>query len=297
MELGASFPSREIGNDPGAIRAYAQGAEALGYSHIAIYDHVLGADTVTRPNWDHANFPYTIADAFHEPFTLFSFLAGCTARVILEAAVIVLPQRQTALVAKQAAEVDVLSRGRMRMGAGIGRFWLEFESLGANFKDRTPRMEEQMAVLRALWTQQVVHIEGKWHKIIDQGINPLPVQRPIPIWLGGGRTDSALRRIARLGDGWTLSPLTTSVPDQQAEDDIANFRRYLAGNGRPAAGFPIEVPFNPVNVAQDQWAPAYDKWAALDVSHILVRTEGNGFTGADQHLDLLRRYRDSVKQG
>ncbi len=296
MELGASFPSREIGNDPAAIRDYAQGVEALGYSYITQIDHVIGADTSTRPDWDHATYPYTIKDAIHEPFTLFGFLAGCTTRVILAAGIIVLPQRQTVLVAKQAAEVDVLSRGRMRMGAGIGRFWLEYESLGANFKDRAPRMTEQIAVLRALWSQQTVHIEGRWHKIIDQGINPLPLQRPIPIWMGGGRTDSALRRIARLSDGWTLSPMTSPVPDEQAAADIARFKRYLADNGRSAAGFSIEAPFIPAKVPQERWLELHKQWEALGITHLGVRSAGNGFTRPDQHLELLSRYAQAVRK-
>ena len=297
MELGASFPSRGIGSDPAAIRDYAQGVEALGYAYISQYDHVMGADTSTRPDWDHANFPYTIKDAIHEPFTLFGFLAACAKQVKLAAAVIVLPQRQTGLVAKQAAEVDVLSGGRLRMGAGIGRFWLEYESLGANFKDRARRMEEQIAVLRALWSNQVVRIEGRWHKIIDQGINPLPIQRPIPMWMGGGRADSALRRIARLSDGWNLSPLTTPVPSQQAAADISLFKRYLAENGRPTAGFPIEAPFNPEKVPEGRWREVHDQWQALEVTHLGVRTEGNGFKHPDQHLDLLRRFAQAVRGG
>ncbi len=296
MELGVSFPSREIGNDPIAIRDFAQGVEALGYSYITQSDHVTGADTSTRPDWDYATYHYTIKDAIHEPFTLFGFLAACTTRVILAAAVIVLPQRQTVLVAKQAAEVDVLSGGRMRMGAGIGRFWLEYESLGANFKNRAPRMEEQIAVLRALWSQQVVHIEGKWHKIIDQGINPLPMQRPIPIWMGGGRAESALRRIARLSDGWNLSPLTSPVPDQQAASDIAQLKGYLAEYGRPSAGFPIEAPFILAKAPEERWQELHNQWATVGVTHLGVRTVGNGFKRPDQHLELLRRYAEAVRK-
>ena len=159
LKLGACFPSRDIGTDVGAIRAFAEGVEALGYTQLSMYDHVLGADTTNRPDWDFSLFPYTIKDTLHEPLTLLAFLAAVTQRVILQCSVIVVGQRQTALLAKQAAEVDILSNGRLHMGVGVGRFWLEFEGLGADFKSRAKRIEEQMEVMRALWTQRSVNID------------------------------------------------------------------------------------------------------------------------------------------
>ena len=199
MQLGVIFPQVEMGVDPVAIRDYAQAVEQMGYTHLAVYDHVLGAGTTTRPDW---RGPYTSESLFHEPLVLFGYLAGCTRGLELVTEVIILPQRQTALVAKQAAEVDVLSGGRLRLGVGIGWNDVEYEVLGEDFHTRGRRVSEQIAVLRALWTQEVVTFEGKWHRITEAGINPLPVQRPIPIWMGGGRAESALRRIARLADGW-----------------------------------------------------------------------------------------------
>jgi probable F420-dependent oxidoreductase len=182
MQLGVIFPQTEIGADPKAIRDFAQAAEDMGYAHLIVFDHVLGADTAYHNNWQG---PYTTADMFHEPFVLYGYLAAITERLELVTAVIILGQRQTALVAKQAAAVDVLSGGRLRLGVGIGWNAVEYEALGENFHDRGKRSEEQIAVLRALWTQEEVDFHGRWHDITHAGINPLPIQRPIPLWLGG----------------------------------------------------------------------------------------------------------------
>src|SRR6266567_5973620 len=205
MQLGVIFPQTEIGADPKAVRDFVQAAESIGYEHVIVFDHVLGVDTAHYQGWQG---PYTKHDMFHEPFVLYGYLAAVTQRLELVTAVIILGQRQTALVAKQAAEVDVLSGGRLRLGVGIGWNAVEYEALGENFHNRGKRSEEQLAVLRALWTQDVVSFEGRWHRITHAGLNPLPIQRPIPIWLGaGGRLnpippEPVMRRIARLADGW-----------------------------------------------------------------------------------------------
>ena len=181
------------------MRAFAEAAEGLGYAHLVFYDHVLGADTNRRPDWQG---PYSHEDTFHEPLVTFGYLAALTSRIELVSGIIILPQRQTVLVAKQAAQVDVLSGGRLRLGVGIGWNDVEYEGLGQNFHDRGKRSEEQVELLRALWTNEVVDFQGRWHSIPGAGIKPLPVQRPIPVWFGGGRSDGVLRRIARIGDGW-----------------------------------------------------------------------------------------------
>src|SRR5947207_13234197 len=206
MRIGVVFPQTEIGDDPIAIRDYAQAAEQLGYQHLLIYDHVLGASIANRPDW---RGPYTSDTLFHEPFVLFGYLAGLTKRIELVTGVIVLPQRQTALVAKQAAEIDVLSGGRLRLGIGVGWNEVEYEALGQDFHTRGRRSVEQIAVLRALLTQEVVDFHGHWHHITHAGLNPQPVQRPIPIWFGVGSSqnpyppEAVLRRVARLADGWS----------------------------------------------------------------------------------------------
>jgi probable F420-dependent oxidoreductase len=198
MRIGVVFPQTEIGSDPIVIRDYAQAAEELGYRHILAYDHVLGASTAVRPGW---NRPYSSETPFHEPFVLFGYLAGLTRRIELVTGVIILPQRQAVLVAKQAAEVDVLSGGRLRLGVGIGWNAVEYQGLNQNFRDRSARIEEQVTLLRALWTQPVISFKGRWHEIDAAGINPLPIQRPIPIWVGA-TADAGIERAGRIGDGW-----------------------------------------------------------------------------------------------
>src|SRR5512145_2775507 len=188
MKIGVVFPQVEIGNDPAAIRDYAQAVEGMGFTHILAFDHVLGANPDRPGGW---KGPYTFRHPFHEPFVLFGFLAAATGRVELVSGILILPQRQTALVAKQAATVDVLSGGRLRLGVAVGWNFVEYEALGENFATRGRRIEEQIEVLRALWTRELVTVQGQWHRITDAGIHPLPVQRPIPLWIGG-LSDAAL---------------------------------------------------------------------------------------------------------
>ena len=209
MHYGVVFPQIEIGADPVGCRDFAQAAEGLGFDGLMTYDHVLGADTSVRPDWSGW---YQMEDLFHEPFVLFGHLAAVTERIRFVTGILILPQRQTALVAKQAAEVDVLSGGRMTLGIGVGWNDVEFEALGENFRDRGRRCEEQIALMRRLWTEESVDFEGKWHRVSAAGINPLPVQRPIPVWIGGA-ADPVLRRAARIGEGW--------LPMGKPEDNAA----------------------------------------------------------------------------
>ena len=194
MKIGVVFPQVEIGPDPAVVREYAQTAEGLGYTHILAYDHVIGADITNRPNW---RGPYTVDTQFHEPFVLFGYLAAIT-KLELVTGVIILPQRQTVLVAKQAAQVDVLTGGKFRLGVGVGWNEVEYESLNETFRNRGRREEEQIDVMRMLWTQKSVTFRGKWHNIPGAGLKPLPVQQPIPVWIGGS-TDPAFKRIGKMG--------------------------------------------------------------------------------------------------
>ena len=178
MQLGAVFPQTEIGADPVGVKDYVQAAEAMGYEHLLVFDHVLGADASKRDSWDR---PYSSVDMFHEPFVLFGYLAGITEKIELTTGVLILGQRQTALVAKQAAEIDVLSGGRLRLGIGVGWNEVEYEALGERFTNRGRRSEEQIELMRALWTQDTVDFQGRHHQVSHAGINPLPVQRPIPM--------------------------------------------------------------------------------------------------------------------
>ena len=195
MKLGVALPLSDIGGDPATVRLFAQAAEAAGYDHLAAPDHVLGVNAASRPDWGARN---TSADLFHDPFVLFGFLSGCTTRIGFSTQVLILPQRQTVLVAKQAACLDVLSGGRFRLGVGIGWNEVEFVGLNEDFHNRGRRSEEQVRVLQALWAEPHVSVEGKWHHIDDAGINPLPTGRRVPIWFGGHH-DLTLRRIAKWG--------------------------------------------------------------------------------------------------
>lgn len=286
MRIGAIFPQTEIGADPAAIRDYAQAVEEMGFAHILAYDHVLGADTSSRPDW---RGPYTTESLFHEIFVLFGYLAAITVRVELAAGVLILPQRQTALVAKQAAEVDVLSGGRLRLGIGVGWNAVEFQGLGEDFTNRGKRSEEQIAVLRRLWTEPSVTFQGHWHTLEAAGINPLPVQRPIPIWIGG-EADATLRRVARLGDGW----FPQLPPGDQARAMVERLRQLTREARREEHAVGIEARLTLARTPESEWAAYAEGWRALGATHLTVNTMGRGFTSVAQHLDLLRRVKEAL---
>ncbi len=281
MQFGVTFPQLEIGTDPAVIRDYAQAAQDLGYQYLLAYDHVLGADPTHRPGWR----GYTHQDQFHEPFVLFGYLAGVAPRLTLVTGVIVLPQRQAALVAKQAAEVDILTSGRLRLGVGIGWNHVEFEALGMNFKDRARRFEEQIEVMRLLWTQPVVTFEGAYHRITEAGINPLPVQRPIPIWMGG-MAEPVLKRVARLADGWM--PLGRLTDEQRGR--IERLRQYVAEAGRPADAVGIDARLDLRTVPEAEWQDEVARWREAGVTHLSVNTMGAGLATPRDHIVAIERF-------
>src|SRR5579875_1299411 len=270
MRIGVVFPQTEITADPMAVRDYAQAAEQLGYAHLLAYDHVVGADTTQRPDW---RGPYTSRTLFHEPFVLFGYLAGITPRLEFVTGVIILPQRQPVLVAKQAAEVDVLSGGKFRLGVGVGWNEVEYQALNETFGNRGRRSEEQIAVLRALFTQESVTFHGQWHHIEAAGINPLPVQRPIPIWLGGS-VDATLRRVGRIGDGW----FPQRPPDDAARAAIERIHAYAQEAGRDPRSIGIEARVSIAHSTPDDWARAVEAWRALGATHLGVNTMNAGLT-------------------
>ena len=286
MQLGAVFPQTEIGPDPGAVRAYAEAAEELGYEHLVAYDHVLGADTATRPGWTGT---YDKDDQFHEVFVLLGYLAAITKRIELVTGIVILPQRQTALVAKQAAEVDVLSGGRLRLGIGIGWNAVEYEALGANFHDRGKRSEEQVDLLRMLWTQESVTYEGQWHRITAAGLNPMPVQRPIPVWFGGGDTQAVERRIARLADGWFPQGRIT----EQTEERMTRFRGFVREAGRTESDVGIEARARMSDGVESAVETAL-AWERLGATHFGVNTMGAGYRTVDEHIDAIRTFKESL---
>lgn len=286
MQLGVIFPQTEIGADPKAVRDFAQAAEDLGYAHVIVFDHVLGADTAHYRDWQG---PYSMGDMFHEPFVLYGYLAAATQRLELVTAVIILGQRQTALVAKQAAAVDVLSGGRLRLGVGTGWNTVEYEALNENFHDRGKRSEEQIEVLRALWTQNVVDFHGRWHNITHAGINPLPVQRPIPLWLGG-RVEAVVERVGRLADGW----FPQFAPDDDGRATIERMRQYARDAGRDPSAIGVEGRISLAESGPDAWGQLSDAWRDLGATHLSVNTMRAGLATPDDHIDAIRRFHQAM---
>jgi len=305
LKVGVLFPQTEIRADPGAVREYAQSVEGLGYEHLVTYEHVVGADPEGREA--HWEGPYTFRDMFHEPFVLFGYLAGVTRRIRLGTCVLNLPQRQTALVAKQAAEVDVLSGGRMLLGVGVGWNTVESEAMGADFATRGERIEEQITVLRALWTQELVSFEGRWHRIPRAGLNPLPVQRPIPIWMAG-QSKVAVERAGRLGDGWIpgggyISSYRRHPPLSGGWPALFEHMRAAArASGRDPRTIAINVLLNlHSRPTPDDWRGTVELYEAMGASHVTVNTmlphgteAARRFTSVKDHVDALARFKDAV---
>ncbi|WP_156686221.1 LLM class F420-dependent oxidoreductase [Mycobacterium sp. Marseille-P9652] len=279
MRTGVVFPQTELGGDPAVVRAYGQRVEELGFTHILAYDHVVGADPEVHRDW---RGPYDIETTFHEPFVMFGYLAAVTS-LELVTGVIILPQRQSVLVAKQAAEVDLLTGGNFRLGVGLGWNAVEYEALGERFTNRGARSEEQVQLMRALWTQRSVTFEGRYHTVTGAGLAPLPVQRPIPVWIGAA-SDRALERAGRLGDGWF--PMVGPGPRlDQARERVA---RAASDAGRDPATLGME--------GQVSWTGDPDKvaahiaaWREGGATYVSVNTMGAGLATVDDHLAALER--------
>jgi probable F420-dependent oxidoreductase len=278
MQVGVVFPQTELGGDVGAVRAYGEQVEALGYRHILAFDHVVGADPKIHVGW---NGPYDVQTTFHEPMVLFGFLAGVTRSLEFVTGVIILPQRQTVLVAKQAAEVDLLSSGRFRLGVGIGWNTVEYEALGEDFGNRGKRSEEQIELMRRLWTEESVTFDGKFHTVTGAGLSPLPVQRPIPVWIGAGST-RGYERAGRIADGWF--PMVVPGPQLDAAREVVDRAAVDAGRDPKAIGMEAWVKWQG---SADDVLTKVDKWAKVDASHVSINTMGAGLKTVDDHLAAL----------
>ena len=284
MQIGVTFPQNEIGADPAVIREYVRAVEEANYKHLVIYDHVLGADPTNRPGWQ----GYTHKSLFHEPFVLFGYLAALS-KLELATAVTILPQRQTVLVAKQTAEIDVLTSGKFRLGVGVGWNAVEYEGLGMDFSTRGRVVEEQIEVLRLLWGQEVVSYKGKFHTITEAGLNPLPVKRSIPIWTGGS-ADALLRRTARLADGWF--PL--GKPDDAMRATLEKLRNYIKEAGRELSDVGIEARVNASDGDLNEQARLTETWHGLGATHISINTMGAGFKSPTEHILAVQHYAQAV---
>ena len=276
MKLGVTIPNIELGNDLVAIKDFVQAAEDLGYDYLMNYDHIVGADLSIRPNWKPflGNPPiYALGDAFHEPLILYGYIAAVTEKIELATGVIVLPQRQTVLLAKQATEIDLLSQGRLRLGLGIGWNDVEFQALGMNFRNRGVRSAEQIEVLRELWTKESVTFKGKWHTLDGIGINPLPVQRPIPIWLGGA-ADALLERVARSADGW-YAP--SYLDEAELEAHIDRLHRFAEKYRRDPKSIGIEGIIRMWGRAPARCVESLPMWERLGATHVTFNTESDSY--------------------
>jgi probable F420-dependent oxidoreductase len=286
MEFGAVFPHNEIGTDPGAIKAYAQGVESLGATHLLIYDHVLGADP-DRPGGFKG--PYDKEVAFHEPFTTFAFIAACTERLEMITTVLILPQRQTVLVAKQAAEVAILSSNRFRLGVGTGWNELEYVGLNEDFKTRGKRQGEQVQLMRRLWTEDSIDYSSDHHRIDRAGIQPRPEQ-PIPVWFGGA-APALLKRCAVLGDGW----IPLGGPNEGSRKCIATLKELRQQAGLPWEGFGIQAQAQWGGGDPERWSGHAARWRDLGATHLAVATHNAGPTDADGHVSRVAEYLEALR--
>jgi len=280
MRIGVVFPQTELGGDVGAVRAYGQAVAELGFHHVLAYDHVLGADPAVHQPW---TGPYDVDTTFHEPLVLFGFLAALT-DLELVTGIVILPQRQTALVAKQAAEVDLLTGGRFRFGAGVGWNPVEYDALGQRFDRRGRRVDEQIALLRELWTTRSLSFDGEFDRVRGAGIAPLPVQRPIPVWLGGS-SDPAYRRIGRLADGWF--PQVRPGPDLETAVGVIAGAATEAGRDPAAIGMEGRVTWQVGD--EDRVVRQVERWRDAGATHLGVNTMGVGLDGVDSHIEALQR--------
>lgn len=284
MRIGVVFPQTELGGDAGALRAYGQGVEELGYAHVMTFDHVLGADPDVHRGWDG---PYDVHTTFHEPFVMFGYLAALTS-LELVTSIIILPQRQTALVAKQAAEVDLLTGGRFRLGVGLGWNRVEFEALGQDFSTRGRRSEEQIALMRRLWTEQTVTFDGEFDRVTGAGLAPMPVQRPIPVWIGA-QAPPSYRRAGRLADGW----FPQMSPGPKLDEAKAMVEEAATQAGRDPSTLGMEGRLAWRGDA-DEVADLAGRWRESGATHIAIDTMRAGLATVDDHLAALASAADAL---
>lgn len=286
MKIGLVYPQTEFSSSPSAIRDYTQLADELGYTHILAYDHVLGVSTEVPGS---ETFPYTIDHPFIEPLGLFAHMSAISSRLEFATGVIILPQRQTVLFAKQAAVLDLLCNGRLRLGIGLGWNEAEFIALGEDFHTRGIRIEEQVEVLRKLWTEPLVQYSGRWHMIPNAGLNPMPLQRPIPLWFGG-YAEPALRRAARLGDGWMVSTNGSGHFEQALR--IIHQTLDECGRTRPNFGIETRVPYESGDPRD--WISMVEYWTKAGATHLSFNTMRAGLHGDQDHFKAIKRFAEVI---
>ena len=283
MQISAWFPTRDIGTDPAKVRDWAQAAEELGYDHIEVPDHVFGA--TARDGWSPL---YTEEDPFHETFVTLGYLAGVTTTIGLASGVLILPQRQTGVVAKQAAQVDILSDGRLRLGVGVGWNHVEYEALNEDWTTRGVRQREQVEVLKKLWCDDLVTYEGRFHQLSEINITPRPVQRPIPVWFGGS-SDAVVKRAAQIGDGW----MPIIAPDHEAENKLELLQNHLSNCGRDSNTFGIEGWLRMDMPDPDKWSLSVEGWRKLGADIVMLYPMYR-IPKFDDQIETLRRFKEVV---
>ena len=290
------MPISDIGAGAAPVRDYAQAAEGVGFDYLQAPDHVLGANAETAGS--EARRIGTNAAAYHDPFVMCGFLAGCTKTIGFAAGVLILAQRQAVLVAKQAACLDQLCEGRFRLGVGVGWNEVEFIGLGENFHNRGKRSEEQVQVMLALWAQPAVDFEGEFHRIPDAGINPRPASGRVPLWFGG-HAEATFRRAAKYGDGFM--PLAYPPGDEMLAA-FEKLRRLTREAGRDPARMGIEVWVSPGVGTPDDWRRDMQFFKQAGVTHVTAHTTfmnahhrriaGTNFKA---HMSAITNYREAVE--
>jgi probable F420-dependent oxidoreductase len=289
MKVGVSFPQAEAGSDVGFLRDFIQTAEDLGYAYITAPEHVVQAGV---PEGTSFAKHYSIDASFHEIMTTLAYWAAVTETIELVASVLVTPQRNAVLVAKQAAQVDLLCGGRFRLGVGVGWNAAEFHAMGADFRNRGKRIVEQVEVMRRLWCERLVTFEGEWHSIENMGLNPTSIQKPIPIWMGAMKP-AAIRRAARIADGWFMNP--RQAPDENAATQLSIFRQTAAEAGREPDDLGIDATlFISEGDGPEEWIGVMEAWSGMGVNNITFRTSESGLTSYDQHLAAIRRLKEHM---
>jgi probable F420-dependent oxidoreductase len=290
VRLGVTISAPDLGGDPGFLKEFAQAVEEAGFDHLLVAEHVIGG----HPDRAGGEQVHTYDVPYHEPFVLLSHLGAVTSRLELVTSILILPQRQTVLAAKQAAELDLLTGGRLRLGVGVGRNWMEYEALNEDFANRGERIEEQVEVVRRLWTEELVTYDGRWHRLDRVGLNPMPVQRPIPLWMGSFRgqlVERVLRRVGRLADGW----FPQFPPGDELAAAVDRLRGYAAEAGRDPVSIGIEC-----NVAirngddPERWVTRATAFRDLGATHLRVITAGGGFESPSVHLVAALRWLGAV---
>jgi probable F420-dependent oxidoreductase len=290
MKIGVAFPTTEIGNKPADIGDFVRGVEDMGYDYLTCIDHVIQGAQAVADDW---RSYYTLDNAFHEVLVLFGFIAALTERIELSTSILIAPQRPTVLIAKQFAELDVLSGGRIRAGLGIGWNELEFDALGQNFKTRARRLEEQIGLLRQLWSQERVTFHGEWDTVDNAGINPLPVQRPIPIWIGAF-VAPAIRRAGRFADGLFLNPRVK--PGADSDELINIFHQAAREAGRDPATLGLDTTLFTEGRGANELREEFEGWRGHGATHVTVRTMTAGYTSVSEHLKALEEARKALPE-